>query len=218
MYRRSLGMQQMLVTAALAKEQMMIAQLPPRSKIRHRTFATPTVWIIRPEPRFDSFDLCAQAGRRHIASQKETLMKTSLMMRLLLSLLLVVAPTTLAIQVECRQCHILKQNEEYFEHAKQVVNKRHECKPMMPHAAATTEQVVDYDDYDDSSEPPLVESAASTGTYVSWRFCVEQDARSLAFSRLSAFVPRQNPHENFGLFAPQVGLQETVFAYRTSYQ
>ena len=37
-------------------------------------------------------------------------------------------PQTLAIQVECRQCHIVRKNEEYFERAKKVINERGDVK------------------------------------------------------------------------------------------
>lgn len=74
-----------------------------------------------------------------------------------------------AIQVECRQCHILRQNEEYFEQAKQVVNRRHECAPMNAVSPASLDTGVvpsdtDYEE-DIAPEAPLVENAASTGTF-----------------------------------------------------
>jgi hypothetical protein len=102
-----------------------------------------------------------------------------------------------AIQVECRQCQLVRQNEEYFERAKQAVQKRRAPTSVVVPVSSTsiaTEQVMDRDNDIPAPEAPLVEMAAST-----------------------AFVPKQNTDNIFG-FASQTGLQETVFAYRTSYQ
>lgn len=46
----------------------------------------------------------------------------------------------------------------------------------------------------------------------------EPFANPMAHSQsITAFVPQQNSDDTFG-FASQTGLEETVFAYRTSYQ
>jgi hypothetical protein len=71
-----------------------------------------------------------------------------------------------AIQVECRQCQLVRQNEEYFERAKQAVQKRHAPTSVVVPVSSTsiaTEQVMDRDNDIPAPEAPLVEMAASTG-------------------------------------------------------
>ena len=69
-----------------------------------------------------------------------------------------------AIQVECRQCQLLRQNEEYFEQAKQAVHKRRAPTSVVaPVSSVSTEQVMDRGHDIPAPEAPLVEHAASAG-------------------------------------------------------
>jgi len=67
-----------------------------------------------------------------------------------------------AIQVECRQCHILRQNEEYFEQAKRATSKRHKCaSPMVSEVSDVSSDVPLEENL--QPEAPLVETAATKG-------------------------------------------------------
>lgn len=78
-----------------------------------------------------------------------------------------IASQVSAIQVECRQCHLLRQNEEYFEQAKQVIHKRQECAPSAVVAPVSTTNVPpEVADDIPAPEVPLVQYAASTGEWV----------------------------------------------------
>lgn len=80
-----------------------------------------------------------------------------------LIVVLLAASQVSGIQVECRQCYLLRQNEEYFEQAKK--EKRKECCAPSVVAPVSMRDVALEDMLDDIPIPeaPLVENAASTG-------------------------------------------------------
>ena len=98
--------------------------------------------------------------RRHPAQKKKENMRAWVMLTVFVAALVVQGA---AIQVECRQCYIQRQNEEYFEQAKKILNKRHDCTYVVNDESLTSSGM-------NSGE--VVEPAKSTGKLVATYVCV----------------------------------------------